>query len=77
MVAWIWTGGILMAFGTVLALFPGRRRRATDPASALPGLDRTGLEPSLAADIDGSESTPTSMGEVGDRSGEPLEDAGV
>ncbi|MDH3303434.1 MAG: heme lyase CcmF/NrfE family subunit, partial [Acidimicrobiia bacterium] len=41
MVAWIWTGGLLMALGTVLALFPGRRRRGTEPTSApVPVSDR-------------------------------------
>ena len=34
MVAWMWAGGILMAFGSVLALFPGNRRRGTEPVSA-------------------------------------------
>ncbi|MDY7099621.1 MAG: heme lyase CcmF/NrfE family subunit [Actinomycetota bacterium] len=34
LVVWIWTGGIIMAIGTVLSLFPGRRRRPTDPTSA-------------------------------------------
>jgi cytochrome c-type biogenesis protein CcmF len=34
MVAWMWGGGGLMALGTVLALFPGRRRRGTEPVSA-------------------------------------------
>ncbi len=34
MVAWMWAGGALMAVGTVLALFPGRRRRGTEPVSA-------------------------------------------
>ena len=35
MVVWLWIGGGLMAFGTVLAAFPGRRRRRpTDPVSA-------------------------------------------
>ena len=34
-ILWLWVGGALMAFGTVLAAFPGRRRRLpTDPASA-------------------------------------------
>ena len=34
-VLWLWVGGALMAFGTVLAAFPGRHRRLpTDPASA-------------------------------------------
>jgi cytochrome c-type biogenesis protein CcmF len=34
MVLWLWVGGLLMAIGTVLAAFPGKRRRATDPVSA-------------------------------------------
>ncbi|NBU37542.1 MAG: hypothetical protein EBS32_04800, partial [Actinobacteria bacterium] len=39
MVMWIWIGGILMVAGTVLAMFPGtRRRRPTDAVSApVPG----------------------------------------
>lgn len=42
MVLWLWVGGALMAVGTVLAAFPGkRRRRPTDPASApIPMADR-------------------------------------
>jgi cytochrome c-type biogenesis protein CcmF len=32
---WLWIGGLLMAFGTLLAAFPGaRRRRPVDPVSA-------------------------------------------
>ncbi len=35
MIMWLWLGGLLMALGTVLAAFPGaRRRRPTDPVSA-------------------------------------------
>jgi cytochrome c-type biogenesis protein CcmF len=34
MVVWLWVGGMVMAVGTVLALFPGRRRNPLDPASA-------------------------------------------
>jgi cytochrome c-type biogenesis protein CcmF len=39
MVMWIWVGGLLMVAGTVLAMFPGsRRRRPTDAVSApVPG----------------------------------------
>ena len=38
MILWLWVGGSLMAAGTVLAAFPGRRRRRpTDPVSA-PGI---------------------------------------
>jgi cytochrome c-type biogenesis protein CcmF len=31
---WMWIGGGMMALGTLLALFPGRRRRPTDAVSA-------------------------------------------
>ena len=34
MIMWLWIGGLVMALGTVLAAFPGRRRRAIDPVSA-------------------------------------------
>jgi cytochrome c-type biogenesis protein CcmF len=35
MIIWLWIGGALMAIGTILAAFPGRRRRRpTDPVSA-------------------------------------------
>jgi cytochrome c-type biogenesis protein CcmF len=34
-ITWLWIGGLLMAVGTVLAAFPGsRRRRPVDPVSA-------------------------------------------
>jgi cytochrome c-type biogenesis protein CcmF len=35
MIMWLWIGGLVMAVGTLLAAFPGtRRRRPTDPVSA-------------------------------------------
>ncbi|WP_420452734.1 heme lyase CcmF/NrfE family subunit [Ilumatobacter sp.] len=35
MILWLWIGGAVMAIGTLLAAFPGdRRRRPTDPTSA-------------------------------------------
>ncbi len=34
LVAWLWAGGLLIGVGGLLALVPGTRRRATDPASA-------------------------------------------
>ncbi len=34
LIMWLWIGGGLMALGTVLAAFPGRRRKPTDPTSA-------------------------------------------
>ena len=34
MILWLWIGGLIMAIGTLLAAFPGtRRRRAVDPVS--------------------------------------------
>lgn len=37
LIMWLWIGGLIMVLGTILALFPGRRRRPTDPTSALVG----------------------------------------
>ena len=34
LVVWLWVGGFVMAFGTLLAVFPGRRRNPLDPVSA-------------------------------------------
>jgi cytochrome c-type biogenesis protein CcmF len=34
LIMWMWIGGAMMAIGTVLAAFPGRRRKPTAPVSA-------------------------------------------
>jgi cytochrome c-type biogenesis protein CcmF len=34
MIVWLWIGGVVMVFGTLLSLFPGRRRNPLDPVSA-------------------------------------------
>ncbi len=34
LVSWLWAGGMLMGLGTLLAVFPGHRRRGTEAASA-------------------------------------------
>lgn len=34
LIIWLWIGGGVMAFGTLLAVFPGRRRNPVDPVSA-------------------------------------------
>ncbi|MGI8939910.1 MAG: heme lyase CcmF/NrfE family subunit [Iamia sp.] len=34
LVAWLWTGGLVMVIGTALSAFPGTRRRGTEPTSA-------------------------------------------
>lgn len=33
LIVWLWVGGIVMVLGTLLALFPGRRRNPLDPVS--------------------------------------------
>jgi cytochrome c-type biogenesis protein CcmF len=38
LVKWLWFGGFLTAFGAVLAAVPGKRRRGTEPVSAVPAL---------------------------------------
>ena len=44
LVVWLWIGGMMMAVGTVLAGFPGRRRRLpTDPVSAPIELEPVGV----------------------------------
>ena len=44
---WLWIGGAVMALGTLLAVFPGRRRNPIDPVSApLPG-SRSGSSPPI------------------------------
>jgi cytochrome c-type biogenesis protein CcmF len=38
LLAWMWAGGLVIGLGGLLALWPGRRRRPTDPVSApVPG----------------------------------------
>jgi cytochrome c-type biogenesis protein CcmF len=47
LVAWLWTGGLLMGIGGLLALAPGSRRRATDPVSS-PSAMASGKNPGRA-----------------------------
>jgi cytochrome c-type biogenesis protein CcmF len=55
LLAWLWAGGLLIGVGGVLALVPGSRRRATDPASAPSAMvtgagdGSTGAPPELAS----------------------------
>jgi cytochrome c-type biogenesis protein CcmF len=48
LLAWLWAGGLLVGLGGVLALVPGTRRRATDPASS-PSALVTGAAPEGSA----------------------------
>ena len=50
LVLWLWIGGGLIALGSILAAFPGRRRRGTEPTSAPVGAVSTGPEPTTAPD---------------------------
>jgi cytochrome c-type biogenesis protein CcmF len=51
---WLWIGGALVVVGTVLAAFPGRRRRRpTDPVSAPVAMTTAGSEVPAAPDLVG------------------------
>jgi cytochrome c biogenesis factor len=60
LIVWLWIGGALMAIGTILAAFPGeRRRRPTDPVSApVPAADADAAPPPESTD----ERTEVSVG---------------
>ena len=45
---WMWVGGGVIGFGTILAAWPGRRRRPTEPVSAPVATGDTEPEPELA-----------------------------
>jgi len=65
--AWIWTGGLMIGLGGLLALSPGRRRRATDPVSgAAPSDDEREDVPSHASD---AAPIANGRGDAGDREG--------
>jgi cytochrome c-type biogenesis protein CcmF len=58
LIMWLWTGGVIMVVGTLLSLFPGRRRRnPLDPVSApiatgrpaTPSAGRGGADPSVGS----------------------------
>ena len=55
LVAWLWTGGLLIGVGGLLALVPGSRRRSTDPTSASSDL-AAGAEPRSAPSRERDES---------------------
>jgi cytochrome c-type biogenesis protein CcmF len=84
LVVWLWIGGAVMAVGTALAVFPGRRRRdPLQPASApVPGLGREDIDgdddsggdgpPAVAEDEPGADTD-----EPGESSGEGTDDEKV
>ncbi len=54
LVAWLWTGGLVMLLGTALSAFPGGRRRGTEPTSAPSGWGRA--PSSTEAEAEGARS---------------------
>jgi cytochrome c-type biogenesis protein CcmF len=70
LVAWLWAGGLLIGIGGALALVPGSRRRATDPASepsamvtgATPGEGAGEGEPSDRRESEEREDAPEPVG---------------
>ena len=66
LILWMWVGGLLMAVGTVLAAFPGKRRRnPLDPVSARIPLGDAGSTGTPSADEQPVE-TVGAPAEVGD-----------
>jgi hypothetical protein len=64
----MWAGGLLIGLGGLLALSPGRRRRATDPASGAPIEVAEPVEPEeepMGLLEDGIEPAPRGVEPVG------------
>jgi hypothetical protein len=82
LVVWIWVGGLVMAFGTLLSAIPSRLwRRPTDPVSArLPDLGSrqgptAGGSPGTATATDGADgAAPEDEPSIGDGRDEPVSD---
>lgn len=69
MVAWMWAGGALMAVGTALALFPGNRRRGTEPVSAPVGLAPNVDDPPSQGSEPATDSSSLDVTEAADAAG--------
>jgi cytochrome c-type biogenesis protein CcmF len=59
LVTWLWIGGLIIALGTVLAAWPGRRRRTPLAAASapIPGVEISGQE----AEDDGARRAPVGV----------------
>jgi cytochrome c-type biogenesis protein CcmF len=66
LIMWLWIGGGIMAFGTMLAAFPGRRRRGIEPVSAPVPDHRPGRSPGSV-----DPSGPAGPGDAGEPSRQP------
>jgi cytochrome c-type biogenesis protein CcmF len=59
MVTWLWIGGGLMAVGTALSLFPGRRRNPLSPVSApVPDVSESHTETAPEGSDEGTHTDP-------------------
>lgn len=55
MILWLWIGGLIMAIGTLLAAFPGsKRRKPTDATSALIRVDDSPKVPGASSEVPGT-----------------------
>ncbi len=61
MISWLWTGGALMGLGSILAIFPGKRRRGTEAVSAVLGKGQSSAEASGGSDADVSDTGVTTV----------------
>ncbi|MDE0667691.1 MAG: cytochrome c biogenesis protein CcsA, partial [bacterium] len=60
LIVWLWVGGAVMLAGAVLAAFPGRRRRPTDPVSADGARGwRESAQPAASPELAGADAPPT------------------
>ncbi|MFV0307415.1 MAG: heme lyase CcmF/NrfE family subunit [Desertimonas sp.] len=62
LIIWLWIGGAVMAIGTVLAAFPGRRRRPTDPVGHGRRVVPTTSDPAGASVTDAPIADPATDG---------------
>jgi cytochrome c-type biogenesis protein CcmF len=58
LIVWLWIGGGVMGLGSILAVFPGSRRRPTDPVSA-PAMAEGSTAPPAAPDAGPDEPVDT------------------
>jgi cytochrome c-type biogenesis protein CcmF len=76
-IIWLWIGGMVMAFGTILASIPSRLwRRPTDPVSA-PLADRRGDRGDDPAGTDAASPSTASAGALEDAAGGGADDEDI
>ena len=71
LISWMWAGGLLIGIGGLLALWPGQRRRPTDPVSAPPGSARPVPEEQTMPSPTDAPVPVATAGHLGDAPGGP------